>query len=63
MTVGLLNTAAFQCLKYQDQRICNTYRSIFIFWSSRNLWVWLLYLACQGVTGTPAPRKLRHWCQ
>jgi len=33
MIVGLLSTAQFQCLKYQDQRISKSCRSTFIFWS------------------------------
>jgi len=33
MIVGLLSTAQFQYLKYQDQRISKSCRSTFIFWS------------------------------
>ena len=55
MTVSMLNTALFQCLKRQDQRISKTCKTTFIFCSSWNLWkgAHFLHIACQG--GRRAP--------
>jgi len=58
--VGLLSTALFQYLKFQDKRISKHCRSTFIFCSSWNLWDGPLSLP-GGAARTPLPRQLRHW--
>jgi len=57
MTVSMLNTALFQYLKRQAQRISKTCKSTFIFCSSWNLWegTHFLRIACQGGRRAPLP--------